>query len=50
MALSHAIKAKAGQYADTGQWLKLALMIIQFGTELITYLKERKKEKKDISN
>lgn len=40
-------KAKASQLYDNGQWLQLAILILQFGKELITYLRERLKEKRN---
>lgn len=43
MALSQQIKERASDYADNGQWVKLALLILQFGIELIQYLRNRKK-------
>ena len=43
MALSQEVKQRASNYADNGQWLKLAILIVQFGIELIQYLKNRKK-------
>lgn len=43
MALSQTVKEQASKYADNGNWFKLALLIVQFGIELIQYLKNRKK-------
>ena len=45
MALSQEIRRKASNYADNGQWLKLAMLVLQFGKELIIYLRERKKQR-----
>ena len=47
MALSQEIKQRASNYADNGQWFKLAMLIVQFGIELIQYLKYRKKNETD---
>jgi len=47
MALSQEIKQRASNYADNGNWLKLAMLIVQFGIELIQYLKNRKKNETD---
>ncbi len=47
MALSQQVKLKANELADKGQWLRLAIMILQYGLELIEYLKQRKKEKNE---
>jgi hypothetical protein len=43
--LTQQIKDKAALLQDNGAWLKLFLLIAQFGLELIQYLRERKKEK-----
>jgi len=47
MALTQEIKQRASNYADNGNWLKLAMLIVQFGIELIQYLKNRKKNETD---
>lgn len=49
MALSQEVKQRASNYADNGQWLKLAILIVQFGIELIQYLKNRKKDHESTS-
>lgn len=49
MALSQEIKQRASNYADNGNWFKLALLIVQFGIELIQYLKNRKKDHESTS-
>lgn len=46
MALTQEIKDRAGHLQDQGSWLKLFILIAQFGLELIQYLRERKKETK----
>lgn len=43
--LTQEIKQKASKLQDEGAWLKLFLLIAQFGLELIQYLRSRKKEK-----
>jgi hypothetical protein len=47
MALTQLTKDRAAQLQDQGAWLKLFILIAQFGLELIQYLRERKKEKQD---
>lgn len=37
---------RAGELYDQGKWLQLAILIAQFGIELIQYLRERIKSKK----
>lgn len=49
MALSQQIKDKAAQLQDQGAWLKLFILIAQFGLELIQYLRERNKSKSNES-
>lgn len=44
--LTTEIKARAIELRDNGQWLKLAILILQFGIELIEYLKSNKKTPK----
>lgn len=45
--LTQEIKDKAARLQDEGKWFKLLLLLIEFGSELIKYLRERKKEKQD---
>jgi len=40
-------KAKAFTLYKDGKWLQLAILIFQFGIELINYLRELKKNKSD---
>ena len=47
MALTQQTKQLASKYADEGNWFRLALLIVQFGIELIQYLKNRKKDESD---
>lgn len=49
MALSQEVKQRASNYADNGNWFKLAMLIVQFGIELIQYLKNRKKDHESTS-
>ncbi len=44
MALSQEVKQRASNYADNGQWFKLAMLIARFAIELVQYLKNRKKD------
>ena len=39
-------KIKAIQYNDNGNWFKLAFLILQFGRELLDFIKEYRKSKK----
>lgn len=41
------VKTKAAKLYDNGKWIQLAILILQFGKELITYLRERLKAKQD---
>jgi hypothetical protein len=50
MALTQEIKTKAAQLQDQGAWLKLFILIAQFGLELIQYLRERKNKKQDVQD
>lgn len=45
--MTQAVKERAGKLYDNGQWIQLAILILQFGKELITYLRERLKKKND---
>ena len=46
MTLTQA-KAKAGELYDNGQWFKLAMLLLQFGSELIAFIRERKQQKRN---
>lgn len=53
MALKNNIRfqreqAKINELIDSGAWLKLAYYILQFGSELIQYIRERRKEKSHV--
>ena len=43
--ISQQIKEKASKLYKDGKWLQLAILIFQFGIELINYLRELKKSK-----
>ncbi len=47
MALSQQTKDRVNQALDKGQWYIIIKLIVQFGLELIEYLKERKIEKNE---
>ncbi len=40
-------KTKAAELYNNGKWIQLAILILQFGKELIIYLRERLKRKQD---
>jgi len=43
-------KTKASELYQDGKWLELAILIFQFGKELVIYLRERFKSKQNESN
>lgn len=45
--LTQEIKNQASKLQDEKSWFKLLLLILQFGTELIKYLRERKTKNND---
>lgn len=43
--ISQQTKEKASKLYDEGKWLQLAMLIVDFGIQLIKYLQQRKKSK-----
>lgn len=45
--ITQQIKEKASKLYDDGKWIQLAMLIIEFGIQLIKYLRDHKKLKED---